>query len=196
MKKLGICWEGMERQFEDLLAGQALRFTPLRYLEIGVCHCETTQGAYHILKESLGSFDFDVVAVDLEDDPEPSFVIQARKDRRITRVIGESERFLPTISKPFHFVLIDGCHSERCATVDFLNVEKLSIVGTIVLFHDFQESAQGGDIQGHCQKPIGVRDAVKKLGLMDGTRPRWKRLSDLKGDPKLGGADCGVFQRI
>lgn len=195
MRKLGICWEGMEQQFEDLLISQCRKFQPLRYLEIGVCHCETTQGAYRILKDACQSFE--VTAVDIEDDPLPSFIIEARSDKRITRVIGESERFLETVrGHYYHFVLIDGCHSEHCATVDFLGVERVSISGTIVLFHDFQEAAQGGDIQPHCKQPIGVRDATKKLGLIDGSRPRWKRLPDLKGDPSCGGADCGVFQMV
>ncbi len=42
MRKLGICWNGMEQQFEDLLSEQCIKVGSFRYLEIGVRRCETT----------------------------------------------------------------------------------------------------------------------------------------------------------
>lgn len=194
IKRLGICWDGTEELFEKLLLDTAKKFNDFGYLEIGICYCQTLQGAYLSLRDNHATFR--MVGVDPHPDPQQDFKADLLHDRRIRILPETAHEFFQHTEEKFHFSIIDGCHSESCATDDFIGVEKLSIPGSVVLFHDFQIGCQGGDNQPHCNKPIGVRAAVEKLGLADGRRNGWKRLPDFKGDHTRNGADCGAFQMV
>lgn len=191
LKPMGICWDGAEEQFEELLKTVATKHPHFHYVEVGVAYCQTFYAVYQILCESNHP-DFKLSGIDLHPLPqagqEPLFC-----DPRATLYKGQAGYWLPLLP-PIHFALIDGCHAEPCVTNDFLAIEKLFVSGTVVIFHDFQQLAQGGDYQPHCGQMIGVRRATELLGLLNGSRPNWKRLPDLHGDPSRNGADCGVFQ--
>lgn len=188
---MGICWDGAEEQFEALLLAAATSHRPFHYLEVGVAYCQTMKAVYDALVDARHPA-FRMTGIDPEPIPQAGHQ-DMLIDPRVVIHKSEACWVLPLL-EPVHFAVIDGCHAEPCVTGDFLGVEEVSVPGTIVVFHDFQELAQGGDFQPHCGQMVGVRKALQALGLLDNTRPRWCRLPDLHGDPSRNGADCGVFR--
>lgn len=87
-----------------------------------------------------------------------------------------SERFLKAMDKTPTFVFIDGCHSTKCCTSDFLLSEKISSAGTVVAIHDIDRGYQGLDPGLHCKEGIGVLKAIKQLGLFDAKRDGWTEI--------------------
>lgn len=85
------------------------------------------------------------------------------------------------------FSFIDGCHSSRCVTADFLAVESVTKPGAIIAFHDAGSEEEGTDWQNHCGEFISVRKALTALGLMDNTRPGWRFKEQIQGDRNRGG---------
>jgi hypothetical protein len=106
-----------------------------------------------------------------------------------------------TVRGPIHFIFIDGCHEKECAKMDFLLAEPLIAPGGIVAFHDSEEAVQGIDNQRHNGQPVGVRDAIKELDLMDVDaftkkckRDGWVKLADVDAIPNNRGV--AVFKKL
>jgi len=93
------------------------------------------------------------------------------------------------------FVFIDGCHGAECVSSDFLGVEKIVHPGSIVVFHDTDHGCQDIHLQPHCGTGIRAREAVEKLGLLDDSRPGWKKLEETSGNKDRGGHGCLFVQR-
>lgn len=191
IKRLGLCWDGTEQKFEDLLLGTAGKFDDFSYLEIGICYCQTLQSAYLSLRENRSRFR--ITGVDPVPIPQQDFKDDLSSDSRIRIFTNTAQVFFNQNKEVFHFVIIDGCHSEACTMSDFISVEKFSVPGTVVLFHDFQIGCQGQDMQPHCNQPIGVRRAVENLGLFSGSRNGWKQLDTIVG---TNGSEVAVFERV
>lgn len=106
-----------------------------------------------------------------------------------------SEKFLLACKDKFDLVLIDACHSKECCTRDFEMAEKLVKPGGFVFFHDADPDCQGMDVQPHCKKPIGVRDALLQLGLLGNFCSGWEFIEDIQPhDPAVRG--CVVVQKV
>ena len=82
------------------------------------------------------------------------------------------DRFFKTFVSPVNLALIDGDHSCEHVKRDFLNIEKLISDKGVVLFHDIDE-----DAQSHPPAPIEVVEALKSLGLWDGSRIGWEKIA-------------------
>ncbi len=124
---------------------------------------------------------------------------KAPKSGCVTFVLQDSHSFLGEFAGAVgdvHLALIDGCHGQKCASLDFLLIEPLIVSGGIVMFHDF-----GTDQIGQEQAPpdhcpiVGVHDACEDLGLLDNSRKGWTFIDTIIGDKRDGSADMGVFQK-
>jgi hypothetical protein len=113
----------------------------------------------------------------------------------ISLALVGSEAFLSNVGQKAHFIFIDACHGAPCATRDFLLSEKKINKGGIICFHDTDPNCQGHHFQDHCGTGIDVRRAVQELGLLDDTRPGWKKVGETPGKfPEYHG--CLFVQKI
>jgi hypothetical protein len=109
---------------------------------------------------------------------------------------GGSEEFIWANHNMFDIVLIDGCHSRSCCAQDFVGISFSVNPGGFVFFHDADPFAQGQDVQPHCNKPIGVRQALFDYGLMDGSRKGWKVIADIQPEDTKNQRGCVVIRKI
>ena len=108
------------------------------------------------------------------------------------------------ITGKYNFLFVDGCHCVNHAMSDFLNYSPFVEVGGYTLFHDTalptgkekQEPWPQTD-HGYFGKPpsvLGVREGLKKLGLLQGYRSDWKLIEEIPSDSGLMGM-C-LFQKL
>ena len=93
-------------------------------------------------------------------------------------------------SRSFNLLFVDGCHCVNHAMSDFLNYSPFVVKNGYCLFHD-TALPKGGTTQGewpqyhgYAGKPdsvLGVREGLKKLGLLQGYRKDWELVEELKG---------------
>lgn len=193
---LGICMAGLEDEFEKALARMPAGnpIVPFRYVEIGVAYCQTFAAVVEWLRAN--SSEWRAAAIDPSELAKDHFerLGYEQEANVVWFNLSREEAFIGW-SSPIHFCLIDGCHSRKCVMEDFQSVEPWMTPGGLVVFHDFEPERVGTDVQPHCGMTQDVRGAVEELGLLDGSRPGWRRLPDWKGDRTKDGADCGVFER-
>lgn len=194
----GICTAGTEEAFEQALLERAKPDEPFVYLEIGVAHCETWQTVCEILNRTgarwrtigidpwVHAFEAYRRRIEPEFNPAKALLLAQTREEAFRT---EQAR----IGDNLDFVFIDGCHAKPCVMGDFLAVEPLVRPGGLVVFHDL---AGSDGFQQHCQQAMGVKEGLTELGLLDGSRPGWKRLDDWVGDGARNGATCGVFEKV
>lgn len=200
--KLGICMDGGEREFIDTVLRAIINSQSRRYVEVGVAYGET----FHAVWEAIrGIPDSSVLGIQIPQwdalhcisDRFPDMAVLSKPeeftgDRRVEVALGASTEIMahPNFPKKVAVAFIDACHGVECVKADFFAVEDKIERGGIVIFHDAGDREQGGDIQPHCNQPIGVQKAIKDLGL--GTyRPGWIR------DPNIPTMNqCAVFCRL
>lgn len=187
--------------------------TPFRYLEVGCAFGGTMSGIAQCLNESLSGC-WQAIGLDKREGGweyseetyagllGPLYGGKIAPGIRLDSVpFGKaylndfgSHFFLPACKDTFDLVLIDACHGKDCCTKDFLMVEPLVNPEGFVFFHDADPDTQGKDLQPHCQQTIGVRQALKELGLLDSSRVGWQLIEDIQPeDHKDRG--CVVVQR-
>lgn len=171
-------------------------FGEIRMIEIGVFGAGTVRGVYRRAKE-LGCF-VHCAGVDFEQyrpnpTPDSSYEFHAVDSMDAWRGIkGE-----------FNLLFVDGCHCVNHAMCDFLNYSPMVKVGGYALFHDTalptgkekQEEWPQTD-HSYAGKPpsvLGVREALTKLGLLQGYRKDWKFVKEIPSDSGLMGM-C-LFQK-
>jgi hypothetical protein len=218
-RKFGIRMDGCEEEFEQILKQTAAKFTPCNVLEIGTAGGTTLRAMWGILEECKPQ-QFRLIGSDLPNGwslDKPSLdrlfgdelvltgenftSALAYKLGSVTLTLQDAKKFLATFESeklPIHFCFIDGCHGAPCVKADFLAVEPHVPSGGVVVFHDIGEIEQGTDWQGHCGQYINVRQGVKELGLLDGSRPGWKVVKEIQGDRLRGGEgnNCFVVERV
>jgi hypothetical protein len=111
-------------------------------------------------------------------------------------------RDFPTDIK-FNFLFIDACHCVVHSSQDFLNYSPFVQVNGLVLFHDTalptgktEQEAWPQTDHSYAGKPpsvLGVREGLKKLGLLQGYRSDWKLLEEIPSDSGLMGMH--LFQK-
>jgi len=107
-----------------------------------------------------------------------------------------SREFFRTNHHQLDFVFIDACHGYACAQADFLAAEKHVRPGGVISFHDTDPQSQGQHPQPHCGTGIDVRRAVSDLGLLNNTRPGWKKIGETFGNKLRGGHGCLFVRRL
>lgn len=109
---------------------------------------------------------------------------------------GDSMEQWRDITKRFNFLFVDGCHCVIHAMCDFLNYSQFVDVGGYVLFHDTglpdgkhdQEPwPQDHSYAGVNNSKLGVREALHKLGLLQGYRKDWELVKELESNTGLMG---------
>lgn len=195
----GICMTGVEEKFELALRERATRGQPFVYLEIGTALFGTFKSACTIL-ESTGA-DWKAIGIDPSKESREAFESlragSLAASQRVTFISGTREEAFrehgDKIGDKLHFVFIDGCHSEGCATGDFLAVEPLVQSGGLVVLHDHWPGPSG--LQPHCRAELGVIPAVQKLGLFDNSRTGWWRLPDWETTVP-NNWPCGCYEKV
>lgn len=113
------------------------------------------------------------------------------KPENATYYIGDSAEVFTNVSGQFNLLFIDGCHCVNHCMLDFLNYSPMVVVGGYCLFHDTNDTIwQGDHYQGHGPKHpefhIGVRAALRKLGLLAGLRKDWRLVAEVKDTEIMG----------
>ena len=195
----GICFAGNESAFCDALdaALTTNARAPFIYAEIGIGHGDTIRAVSDYLAQS--GIDFEINGVDLptmQGQPVAPENYQ-HKDRIKFHLIGADDFFKrwQKAGTTADFIFIDGCHGAPCVKADFLNAEKIIKPGGVVAFHDTDPGCQDIHMQPHCQTGIRAREAVHSLGLLDDTRPGWKKIGETTGNKTLQGHGCLFVQR-
>lgn len=114
---------------------------------------------------------------------------------------GDSMDQWRNVLGPVNFLFVDGCHCINHAMCDFLNYSPFVDVGGYCLFHDTAPNANGeqGDWpqdHSYAGKPpskLGVREGLKKLGLLGGHRDDWKLVAEIQETELMG---MCLFQKI
>lgn len=195
----------MRQEEEDLIDRLTEKikseFGIIKFLEVGVFGAGTTRGMYHRGKEI--ECPVEAVGVDYEKyrpnpTPDPNYVFYGED-------CLDAWRKFPTGYK-CNFLFVDSCHCVNHAQCDFLNYSPFVQVGGYCLFHDTAlPTALGKDKQepwpqtdhSYAGKPpsvLGVREALTKLGLLQGYRADWKLIEEVPSDSGLMGM-C-LFQKV
>jgi hypothetical protein len=199
--------EGNDVAFEKALA-RAMRDTsifswPFVVVEIGTASAGTTKGIAAFVEYAYGlaspqeSVPYEIHTFDIPDgwsffqkDVEAAQKIYPSITSHVLPGGGRAALEDPSWTRRIGFAFIDGCHGAPCAKADFEAVERHSVIGTVVVFHDTNVRCQGMHLQPHCQTGIDVRNALLQLGLLNNTRPGWTMIEET--NPAHG---IAVFQR-
>lgn len=184
----------IDRILDKLKAG----FEKIAALEVGVFSAGTVRGIYRRAKEI--DCPVECSGVDFEKyRPNPT------PDLNYKFYAGDSMDMHREIKDKFNFLFIDGCHCCNHAICDFCNYSPMVEVNGLCLFHDTAlPTSLGKDIQeewpqdhSYAGKPssvLGVREGLKKLGLLQGYRSDWKLIEEIPSETGLMGA-C-LFQKV
>jgi hypothetical protein len=93
---------------------------------------------------------------------------------------------------------VDGCHCVNHAICDFSNYSPFVVQNGYCLFHDTALPTSLGKVDqeawpqdhSYAGKPssvLGVREGLKKLGLLQGYRTDWKLVEEVPSDTGLMG---------
>jgi hypothetical protein len=167
-------------------------FGSVRFLEIGVCGGGTVAGVARRCKQ-IGAPLY-AAGVDCLEHYKPD-AAQVPADYKF--YVGDSMDQWRKITDRFNLLLIDGCHCVIHSAADFLNYSPLVVVGGYVLFHDtavplnqYEQMAfpQDHSLAGKDPGKLGVRDGLKKLGLLQGYRTDWELVEEVPNDSGVMGA--------
>lgn len=151
------------------------QFGSIQMLEIGVANGATLYGICEFCERKIIPLEW--TGIDLPG------VGPAEMPPGCKFIAGRSEEVYVKIDGPFNLVIIDGDHSSNAVCLDFLNYAPMVVKGGIIMAHDTINHpgwiglAHPGSYQGHGPQHadfgIGVRAALKKLGLLDNLRSDW-----------------------
>lgn len=172
------------------------RFGEVNFLEIGVFGGETAKGI--VRKCQAIGVPVKAAGVDFPEwkpvpAPVPDYAFYACDSMDAWR----------DIKGKFNFLFIDGCHCVNHSMCDFLNYSPFLVVGGYCLFHDTAthkgratQDAFSAD-HSYAGKPdstLGVRDGLKKVGILQGHRTDWKFVEEVTSDNGLMGM-C-LFEKL
>lgn len=195
----GLCFEGNHEAFCIALdMALSTHSDPFRYVEIGLGYGGGLRAVSQYLGQTGALFLLDGVDISTCNEQASNPANYPFPDRTEIHLCG-GVPFLKEMEKKkikADFVFIDGCHGEPCARADFLAAEKVVRSGGVVCFHDTDPGCQDIHMQPHCGTGIAVRAAVSKLGLLDDSRPGWKKLFETSGNKDKGGHGCLFVIRL
>lgn len=189
-----------EADLIDRLLGKIKdEFDIIKFLEIGIMGGGTVRGVYRKGKE----LDVPVLAAGVDFEhykpnpmPDPDYIFYGGDSM-------DKFREFPSAFQ-YNFLFVDGCHCTNHALCDFSNYSPFVEVGGYCLFHD-TALPSGKDKQeewpqtdhSYAGKPpsvLGVREALTKLGLLQGFRVDWKLVEEVPSNSGLMGM-C-LFQKL
>lgn len=184
--KYGYITEREAEMLDGLLAEIKNTFGQIRYLEVGVFAAGTLYGVYDRADELQCPVHCE--GVDLPNwKPQfapPEYVFHA----------GDSMDEWRRVTGEFNLLFIDGCHCVNHSMMDFLNYSPFVCVGGFCLFHDTatnSQAQQGEWPQDHSYagKPpsvLGVREGLKKMGILQGHRSDWQLVREIAETDLMG----------
>lgn len=166
---------------EELLDTIKKEFGSLRFLEIGVSGGGTANGIFKRC-QTIG-LPCELSGVDL---PVGAPQIQIPG---YTFYEGDSMDMWRSVKGAFNFMFQDSCHCCVHGLCDFLNYSPFVELGGYVVFHD-TAIKDGGTVQDEFLQPhsyagkydpgvLGIREAMEKMGLIQGYRTDWKMLKEV-----------------
>lgn len=176
--------------FDELLVTIKQELGEVRFLEIGVWGGPTVRGIAARCAEigcPVSAAGVDIKPGDFEY-PACDYVYHQ----------GDSTDMWRKITGTYTLLFVDACHCSNHCALDFLNFSPFVVVGGYAVFHD-SALPDGADKQdehpqdhSHTGQPpsvLGVRDALKKLGLLQGHRKDWVFVREI---PSSDGT-CGMM---
>lgn len=169
-------------------------FGSVNFLEIGVCGGGTTAGIARRCKQI--DCPFTATGVDCLEHYKPDPNLYPEIPTNYTFHCGDSMDQWRNITGTFNLLLVDGCHCVNHSMCDFLNYSPFVVVGGYVLFHDtalpLQQYEQIPFPQDHSfagKDPgkLGVREGLKKLGLLQSFRTDWQLIEEIPNDSGVMG---------
>ena len=189
MTKYGFIRDVEAEFLDSLLAKIKAEFGGVEFLEIGVFGGGTVTGVVNRCKEL-------VCPVYISGVDFPQWKPNPVPLENYKFYEGDSMDAWREIHLPFNLLFVDGCHCVNHSICDFLNYSPFVRLGGYCLFHDTAlptgEHKQGEWPQDHSYagKPdsvLGVREGLKKLGLLQGYRKDWELVQELESDSGLMG---------
>jgi hypothetical protein len=195
----GLCFAGNQTAFCNAL-DLAIKATgsPFEYVEIGIGYGQTINAVCEYLVQH--GIEFNCTGVDLDSFAgNASIVSNYAFPNRVTLSLVGAARHLTGMKadgKTTNFVFIDGCHGAQCVMDDFMAAERVIKPGGVIAFHDTDPGCQDIHFQPHCKTGIRAREGVEKLGLLDDSRPGWRKIDETSGLKDQGGHGCLFVQRV
>lgn len=195
-KRYGFIRDVEADLFDRLIPKIWNRFGMMRFLEIGVFGGGTVTGIVKKCQEigcPVVASGVDFAAWKPNPVPIPNY----------TFYDCDSMDAFRQIKSRFNLLFVDGCHCVNHAMCDFLNYSPFVEVGGWCLFHDTalpkdnvkqEEWPQDHSYAGKPSSVLGVREGLKKLGLLQGYRSDWKMIEEISSDSGLMGV-C-LFQKV
>ena len=161
-------------------------FHSVSFLEIGVCGGGTVGGIARRCKEL--SIPLTASGVDCLDHYKPDRNLHPDIPKSYKFYCGDSMDQWRNILDTFNLLLIDGCHCVNHSMCDFLNYSPFVVKGGYVLFHDtaiptnqYEQIPfpQDHSLAGKSPDKLGVREGLKKLGLLQGYRTDWQFIEEV-----------------
>jgi hypothetical protein len=216
MRQFGIRTAGSEQELENTIKESISRFpNHWEFFEIGTASGLTLRSVRDIANENHDNWF--VIGTDLPDgysfsrkeflenfDNEIQIISESEHSYNINVnhaavFLMDAKKYLKQLSTTvkIHCAFIDADHSKIAVIEDFLAVEPFIAIGGFVMFHDAGELEQGTDPQPNGEG-IGVRAALKDLGLLDNKRKGWQFVKEIHGDRAQGGwgNNTVVIQKI
>ena len=176
-------------------------FGSVSFLEIGVCGGGTVAGVARKCKE-LGA-PLRAAGVDCLEHykPDPNLFPELPTDYKF--YLGDSMDQWRNIEGKFNLLLVDGCHCVIHAMADFLNYSPFVVTGGYCMFHDtavpinqYEQIPfpQDHSLAGKDPGKLGVREGLKKLGLLQEYRTDWKLIEEVPSNDGVMGLI--LFQKI
>lgn len=197
MKRYGSMSEAEYDFMDRLIVKVGVQFGEVRFLEIGVCGGETVRGIVDVCKRM--KWPITATGVDCLEHYKPT----PPPDCPYTFYCGDSMDQWRHIDQSFNLLLIDGCHCVIHSMCDFLNYSPLVVVGGYCLFHDtavpkdqYEQIPfpQDHSFAGKDPGKLGVREGLKKLGLLQGYRIDWTLIEEVPSPDGVMGAI--LFQKV
>jgi len=176
---------------DKLLDTLKTEFGEIRLLEIGVFSANTVRGVYRRAKEI--DCPIRCTGIDFEQyrpnpTPDPDYIFHA----------GDSMDQWREVKGKFNFLFVDGCHCVVHSSQDFLNYSPFVVEGGYILLHDTalptdigkdkqEEWPQDHSYAGKPPSVLGVREALKKLGLLDNRRTDFELIEEIESSSGLMG---------
>lgn len=193
--KYGFITDKEAALIDGLLLDIQKQFGAIRFLEIGVMAAGTVKGIYqraHEIQCPVHCEGIDFVFYKPNPTPDAEYVFHG----------GDSLDMWRTMTGEFNLLFVDGCHCCNHAMLDFLNYSPMVVVNGYALFHDTAgegpENKQGEWPQDHSYagKPpstLGVREGLRKIGLLQGHRADWRFVTEIKESDLMG---MCLFQKV
>ncbi len=172
------------------------QFGEVRFLEIGVFGGGTVSGVVHWChKKVVRVFAAGVDFAQWKPSPAPLIDYEFHD--------CDSMDAWREIKGTFNLLFVDGCHCVNHSMCDFLNYSPFVVVGGYALFHDtalptnqYEQQAwpQDHSYAGKNPSKLGVREGLKKIGLLQGYRTDWKLIEEIPSSTGLMGAI--LYQKV